>query len=185
MPQTVANQKNVIIHKDRPQQNFIQISNDHWMEFNKKYGPYALQVYLYLAKNADGFNLALSAQAAENEAGIKRTTFHKYIDLLIAEGYLVKRHGNTYDFYETPQKQEEEEIEPPPHDGPACAWENFESPPCDLPGSPDKAEFPQSDIEIYKRQKDNIKIEGNIIQQEGESREQAEETSKKQEEFIF
>lgn len=107
MPDTFPNQKMVIIHRDRPKSDFLQISNEHWMEFNKKYGPFALQLYLYFAKNADNYSLALSQQAAKNEAGITKTTFHKYVDLLMDEGYLVWRSGNTYDFYETPHKQAE------------------------------------------------------------------------------
>lgn len=103
MPITVPNQKTVIIHKQKPDKDFLQIKNSHWMAVNKDLGPYALQLYLYLAKNADNYQFALSAQAAENEAGIKRTSFHKYLNLLIAEGYLMKRSGNTYDFYEVPQ----------------------------------------------------------------------------------
>lgn len=75
------------------------------MEFNKKYGPYALQVYLYLAKNADGYSFALSPKAAREAAGITKTTFEKFVNLMIEDGYLVKRAGNTYDFYETPHKQ--------------------------------------------------------------------------------
>lgn len=54
------------------------------MEVNKKYGVYALQLYLYLAKNANDYEMALS-QAAEAEAGIKKTTFHKYLNLFIQE----------------------------------------------------------------------------------------------------
>lgn len=101
---TVPNQKTVIVHREMPVKDFLQIKNENWMEVNKKFTPYGLQVYLYLAKNKDGFNLALSQAAAEEEAGIKKTTFHKYINLFIAEGYLVKRSGNKYDFYETPRK---------------------------------------------------------------------------------
>lgn len=86
----------------------MQIKNENWMAVNKRFGPYALQLYLYLAKNAEGYTFALSPQAAENEAGITKTTFHKYINLFIAEGYLVQRGGNTYDFYESPRKQQEE-----------------------------------------------------------------------------
>lgn len=117
------------------------------MEVNKKYGPYALQLYLYLAKNANDYEMALSQAAAEEEAGIKKTTFHKYLDLFIREGYLVKRNGNTYDFYEMPRKQKEEETERssydehgnsqdgsknPPHESRSsinvqeCAWDNKE-----------------------------------------------------------
>ena len=117
------------------------------MEVNKKYGPYALQLYLYLAKNANDYEMALSQAAADEEAGIKKTTFHKYLDLFIREGYLVKRNGNTYDFYEMPRKQKEEETERspcdehgnsqdgsknPPHESRSsvnvqeCAWDNKE-----------------------------------------------------------
>lgn len=103
MEYSFPNQKKIVIHKDRPQRDFLQIQNKHWMEINKKYGPYALQLYLYFAKNADGFELGLSQEAAQMEAGIKKTTFHKYVNLFIAEGYLVKRNGNIYDFYEQPQ----------------------------------------------------------------------------------
>lgn len=110
---TVPNQRTLIIHRDRPKNGFLQISNSHWMDFNKKYGPFALQLYLYLAKNADNYTLALSQQAAKNEAGIAKTTFYKYIDLLVDEGYLVWKQGNTYDFYETPRKQAKETSEIP------------------------------------------------------------------------
>ena len=113
---TVPNQKIIVIHKDKPDRDFLQIKNEHWMEVNKKYGPYALQIYLYLAKNASGYEMALSQAAAETEVGIKKTTFHKYLDLFIREGYLVKRNGNTYDFYEVPCKQKEEEAERSPCD---------------------------------------------------------------------
>ena len=105
---TYPGQRMVTIHKEKVKSDFLQISNKHWMVFNKKYGPYALQVYLYLAKNADGYSFALSPKAAQEEAGIAKTTFEKYVDLLIKEGYLVKRAGNMYDFYEIPHKQEQE-----------------------------------------------------------------------------
>lgn len=77
------------------------------MEFNKKHGSFALAVYLYFAKNADGYAFALSPKAAREAAGITKSTFEKYVKLMIDEGYLVRRNGNTYDFYETPHKQEE------------------------------------------------------------------------------
>ena len=66
--------------------------------------PYGLQLYLYLASNMDGYNFDLSAEHADKDANIKRTTFHTYINLMIRKGYLVKRKGNCYDFYETPQE---------------------------------------------------------------------------------
>lgn len=113
---TYPNQKIVTIHRDYPKYNFLQISNENWMEFNKKHGPFALQLYLYLAKNADMYSFALSQQAALEEAGITKTTFHKYVKFLIDKGYLVYRSGNKYDFYETPHKQEEKNTDSTPSD---------------------------------------------------------------------
>ena len=99
---TVPNQKTVIVHKDKVVSDFLQINNAEWMEVNKKFGPYALQLYLYIAKNADGYKFALSPAAAREEAGIKKTSYNNYLKLLETAGYIVKRSGNTYDFYRTP-----------------------------------------------------------------------------------
>lgn len=73
------------------------------MEVNKKLTPYGLQLYLYLASNSNDYRFALSPAAAEEYAGIRSTTFHKYLRLLEIEGYLVWRQGNVYDFYTTPR----------------------------------------------------------------------------------
>jgi len=75
------------------------------MAVNQELSPFGLQLYLYLAANADGFNLELSPQAAENAAGITRTTFYKYLRLLEIHGYLVWHHTNGYDFYTVPQPE--------------------------------------------------------------------------------
>lgn len=109
---TVPNQKTIIVHKDKVVSDFLQINNAEWMEVNKKFGPYALQLYLYLAKNADGYKFALSPAAAREEAGIMKTSYNNYLKLLETAGYIVKRSGNTYDFYTTPhitQRQVDEE----------------------------------------------------------------------------
>lgn len=42
MPNNVPNQNAVVIHREMPKTNFIQIKNENWMDFNKKYGPFAL-----------------------------------------------------------------------------------------------------------------------------------------------
>ena len=152
------------------------------MEFNKKYEPYALQLYLYLAKNADGYSFALSQKAAEEEAGIKKTSFHKYIDLLIQEGYLVRRSGNTYDFYETPHKQGENEMERPPCGGLSCLPSEQQNLSHELRSSPQLAEFPQQNKEIYNRYTNNIDSGKNIQQQQEEEGDDTESTKKV---FIF
>ena len=45
------------------------------------------------------------AEFAAEEAGIKKTSFHKYVNVLIEKGYLVQKSGNIYDFYEKPHKE--------------------------------------------------------------------------------
>jgi len=111
---TVPNQKKIVIHREKCERDFLQIKKENWFAANKDLEPYGLQVYLYLAGNRDGFNLELSQEAAEREVGIKKTTFHKYINLLIEKGYLVQRseNSNIYDFYEIPQEKKIEEAAP-------------------------------------------------------------------------
>lgn len=101
---TSPNQKIIHINREKVTDNFLQIKKENWYNANKDLEPYGLQLYLYLAGNKDGFNLALSQKAAEEEAGIKSTTFHKYVNVLIEKGYLVNRQGNIYDFYEVPRR---------------------------------------------------------------------------------
>ena len=107
MPKTVPNQKWIRVHKPRLTNNFLTISNADWMTANKQLTPYGLQLYLYLAGNADGYQFALSHEHAEQSAGIRRTTFYDYLRLMEIKGYLVWRGGNTYDFYTTPRSAEE------------------------------------------------------------------------------
>ena len=104
---TYANQKSIRIHKPAVTWDFLQIANSEWMTVNKQLGPYALQLYLYLAANADGFNLELSPQHAENDAGIRRTTFYDYMRKLEINGYLVWKHTNVFDFYTTARPADE------------------------------------------------------------------------------
>ena len=77
------------------------------MAVNKQLGPYGLQLYLYLAANADGYTLSLSPQNAENDAGIRRTTFYDYMRKLEIHGFLVWKHSNVYDFYTTARPADE------------------------------------------------------------------------------
>lgn len=107
MATTYPNQKWIRIHKPRLSNNFLSIANDDWMTANKQLTPYGLQLYLYLAANANGYQFGLSQEHAEQSAGIRRTTFYDYLRLMEIKGYLVWRGGNTYDFYTTPRAAEE------------------------------------------------------------------------------
>lgn len=115
MPNTVPNQKVVHVNRQKCDKNFLQISKDNWYAANKDLEPYGLQLYLYIAGNRDGFDFALSQEAAEREAGIKKTSYHKYVNLMIEKGYLVprKENSNIYDFYEVPKRKEDKEAVSP------------------------------------------------------------------------
>lgn len=110
MPKSYENQKSICIHKPRVTTNFLQIASTEWMQANKTLTPYGLQLYLYLASNTDQYQFALSPAAAEEYAGIKSTTFHKYLRLLEIEGYLVWRKGSLYDFTQRLASQTRERI---------------------------------------------------------------------------
>ncbi len=120
MPNTVPNQKVVHVHRDMPDKNkkegnFLLIKKENWYAANKDLEPYGLQLYLYIAGNREGFDFALSQEAAEREAGIKKTSYHKYVNLMIEKGYLVprKENSNIYDFYEVPKRKEDKEAVSP------------------------------------------------------------------------
>lgn len=120
MPNTVPNQKVVHVHRDMPDKNkkegnFLLIKKENWYAANRDLEPYGLQLYLYIAGNRDGFDFALSQEAAEREAGIKKTSYHKYVNLMIEKGYLVprKENSNIFDFYEVPKRKEDKEAVSP------------------------------------------------------------------------
>lgn len=106
---------------------------------NKVLTPYGLQLYLYLASNLNDYQFALSPAAAEEEAGIKSTSFHKYFRLLEIEGYIVWRHGNVFDFFPAPRPVNER-THPDKH----CDFISFE----DSDGSSSQDEAPISDGEV-------------------------------------
>ena len=111
---TVPNQNTIIIHKEMPKSNFLQIKNENWQNMLlKTRDPYAFVLYLYLASNANGYKFALSQQAIENEIGLAKSTFYKKMHVLKDAGYIIEGKGNQLHFYEVPQttKSRNEEIE--------------------------------------------------------------------------
>ena len=184
MPKSYENQKSICIHKPRVTTNFLQIANAEWMQANKTLTPYGLQLYLYLASNTDQYQFALSPAAAEVYAGIKSTTFHKYLRLLEIEGYLVWRKGSLYDFYTTP-REPNQRTHPDQHseciyfeDTPSATRDEVDSSPCEasetvarsivsldeMPLSPCEPVTSHSDKEIDNR--DIESIERWVIQNE-------------------
>ena len=103
MPYTVANQRTVCVHRERAASDFLGIKNENWKAAARDLKPHALLLYMYLASNADNYELALSPAAITAEIGMPRSTYHDQFKLLVNKGYLVNTHGNTYDFFEKPQ----------------------------------------------------------------------------------
>ena len=99
---SVPNQKIIRISKKKYKENFLQIGIDEWMEAARVLSPGGLKLYLYLASNADGFNLELSPAAIQNELALKRTTYYDSIKSLESAGYLNLIQGNIYQFTTTP-----------------------------------------------------------------------------------
>ena len=157
MPNTVPNQKVVHVNRQKCDKNFLQISKDNWYAANKDLEPYGLQLYLYIAGNRDGFDFALSQEAAERDVGITKTTFHKYVKVLIEKGYLVprKENSNIYDFYEVPKRKEDKEA------GSPCELNSLPDGNDDLRG---RLVTSQGNKEIYNK-KDNL-IDKNINRDE-------------------
>ena len=103
MPETFPNQRMVKVHRERATANFLGIKNENWQAASRDLGAHGLQLYLYLASNADNYTLALSPAAVRQAIGLKRSTYHDKFHELEDKGYLVNTHGNTYEFYEVPQ----------------------------------------------------------------------------------
>lgn len=104
MPQmTFPNQRSVCVHRERATANFLGIKNENWQAASRDLGAHALQLYLYLASNANNYTVALSPVAVRQAIGMARSTYHDQFHKLIDKGYLVPSHGNTFDFYEIPK----------------------------------------------------------------------------------
>ena len=100
---TYPNQRVVNIHREAAKSDFLGIKNQNWQAAARDLGAHALMLYMYLAANADGFNLALSPAAVRQATGMPRSTYQDQFIKLIDKGYLVQGSGNVYNFYETPQ----------------------------------------------------------------------------------
>ena len=102
-PITYPNQRVVRIHRESVKTDFLGIKNENWQAASRDLGAHGLRLYLYLASNANNYNLALSPAAARAAVGIPRSTYFDQFAILVDKRYLVPGAGNTYDFYEVPQ----------------------------------------------------------------------------------
>ena len=100
---TYPNQRVINIHREAAKSDFLGIKNQNWQAAARDLGAHALMLYLYLAANADGYNLALSPAAIRQAIAMPRSTYQDQFVKLIDRGYIVQESGNVYNFYETPQ----------------------------------------------------------------------------------
>ena len=100
---TYPNQRVINIHREAAKSNFLGIKNENWQAAARDLGAHALMLYMYLAANADGYNLALSPAAIRQAIAMPRSTYQDQFVKLIDRGYIVQESGNVYNFYETPQ----------------------------------------------------------------------------------
>ena len=145
-PITYPYQRTVKVHREKARSDFLGIKNENWQAASRDLGAHALQLYLYLASNADNYTLALSPAAVRQTIGMARSTFGDQFDKLVLKGYLVPSHGNTYEFFEVPQTTTQTQKSMP------TGGLNFEEWP--TPGSPlppDGQDKPPDNIEIYNR----------------------------------
>lgn len=103
MPETYPNQKMIKIHRERATSDFLGIKNENWQAASRDLGAHALRLYLYLAANADNFNLALSPADIRQTIGMATSTYRDQFLKLVDKGYLIPNSNNSYDFYEVPQ----------------------------------------------------------------------------------
>ena len=100
---TFPNQRLVKIHRESAKTDFLGIKNENWQAASRDLGAHALQLYLYLAANANNYTSALSPVAVRQAIGMARSTYHDQFHKLVDKCYLVPGTGNTFDFYEVPQ----------------------------------------------------------------------------------
>lgn len=100
---TFPNQRLIKVHREPAKTDFLGIKNENWQAASRDLGAHALQLYLYLASNANNYTFALSPVAVRQAIGMARSTYHDQFHKLVDKGYLVPGTGNTFDFYEVPQ----------------------------------------------------------------------------------
>lgn len=101
---TYPNQKVIHIQKRTYEDNFLQVGNDEWQRAARELSGSAFKLYLYLAGNKDGYDLALSQKAVENMIGLSKNTYHQAVKELEAKSYLSCVKGNVYVFSTSPSE---------------------------------------------------------------------------------
>ena len=106
MPTTYPNQRTIKIHRGPTAKPYLGINHASWQYAARDLGYVAFLLYIYLAANADGYDLALSPEAVRQAVGMPHSTYRDQFRKLVDKGYLVPSHGNTFHFYEIPKTRD-------------------------------------------------------------------------------
>lgn len=111
---TVPNQKVVKVQKElcNKQNIYAAINIDAMESAARALDAGAFKLWVYFAKNQDGYEFALSSKEVEVTFGMKIKQYNNAVDNLIEAGYLVRQgDSNTYHFNEKPviTKEDNEE----------------------------------------------------------------------------
>ena len=82
-PITFPNQRMVRVHRERAASDFLGIKNENWQAASRDLGAHALQLYLYLASNANNYTVALSPVTVRQAIGMARSTYHDQFHKLV------------------------------------------------------------------------------------------------------
>lgn len=109
--QTVPNQQIVSVNKEKCDKEniYAKINLDAIAQAVKDLSKAEFQVWLYFAKNQQGYTFAVSPAAALKEWGISKDTFHKAVQTLKKKRYLINdtdKGSNYWVFYELPIEEE-------------------------------------------------------------------------------
>ena len=105
---TYPNQKVVSVNKDRASlDTTISVDALQFMCLSDL-TPSAMKLWIYFAKNKNGFTLALSSLDAMKWGIGSKKSYDRAVKELIDKGFLIAAGGNKYDFYDVPPKAREE-----------------------------------------------------------------------------
>ena len=128
---TYPNQKTVRVHRPKYESNFLLIGHEDWTAACKNLSSSTFKLFLYLADNMDGYKLALSRVAVNDEIGISDSSYKRAVNELTAKGYIVQERGNSYNFYIVPVQ-----IGPAHDDNPMIHFEPEKSDPANAQNGP-------------------------------------------------
>lgn len=113
MPYTSPNQRTITIHREPLGGNFLGVNNENWKYAARVLGAQAFLLYIYFASNKQGFALALSPQAIQQEIGMPPSTYRDQLKKLESLGFVEIGEGNKLHFYEDPKHGSRSNLENP------------------------------------------------------------------------